>query len=304
MFSARTLMVIHEGVEKLAAACAAPGNSITITGLHANLFERLHRAFNNPNLLKEVGVAYLEEFRMPAIALKHFDLARQFAPKDRDIEQLQVSAALAVARQMTDPSSHSGLEQTVPAKPEVGSLIRKTSKLAHVVDTRTHLGETAGEMGRKQEAWRKTGSVKQVPESPVADYHEPLSRIPDYIAQTDFKQAAAALDEAQKAGAPKEELQAYYAQLGLTAYDNGRFEEALDAFSAHARFGSGGDRGLVQLRLGLPEDGTSSMTLWRRTSKRRRSCPIIPKRGAISARSGSSAATMRRRKKLRASHWN
>ena len=160
MFSVKPLAIIHEGVEKLAKARAVPGHGITITSLHATLFERLQRSFNNPNLLKEVGVAYLEEFRMPAMALKHFDLARQFAPKDRDIEQLQVASALAIARQMTDQSAHSGLDEAAPSKPEVSAILRRTSKLANVVDTRTHLDETAGELGRKQEVWRKTGAVK------------------------------------------------------------------------------------------------------------------------------------------------
>jgi len=230
MFSARTLMAIHEGIEKLAKARTAAENWVTITSFHATLFERLQRSFNNPNLLKEIGVVYLEEFRMPAVAQKHFELARQFAPKDRDIEQLQVAAALAVARQMTDQSAHSGLDEAAPSKPEVGALLRKTSKLASVVDTRTHLDETAGEMGRKQEAWRKTGEVKQTTGSGAADFHAPLSRVKGLISQTDFAAAAAALAEARKAGAPKEELQAYYAQLGLTAYDHGRMEEALGAF--------------------------------------------------------------------------
>jgi tetratricopeptide (TPR) repeat protein len=229
MFSARTLTAIHEGVEKLAQARAAD-SGIVVTGFHATLFERLQRSFNNPNLLKEIGVVYLEEFRMPAIALKHFDLARQFAPKDRDIEQLQVAAALAVARQMTDQSAHSGLDEAAPEKPEVGALLRKTSKLANVVDTRTHLDETAGELGRKQEVWRKTGAVKATTDDAAADFQKLLGRIQDLISRTDFAGAAAALDEARKAGAPKEELQAYYAQLGLTAYDHNRFEEALAAF--------------------------------------------------------------------------
>jgi tetratricopeptide (TPR) repeat protein len=230
MFSVKTLTVIHEGVDKLAQARATPDAGITITGLHATLFERLQRSFNNPHLLKEIGVVYLEEFRMPAVALKHFDLARPLAPKDRDIEQLQMAAALAVARQMTDQSAHSGLDEAAPSKPEVGALLRKTSKLANVVDTRTALDETADELGRKQKVWRKTGEVKPATGGAAADFNEPLSRIQDLISRTDFAGAAAALAEARKAGAPKEELQAYHAQLGLTAYDHGRMEEALDAF--------------------------------------------------------------------------
>lgn len=229
MFSARTLMVIHEGVEKLAEARATE-NGITLTSFHAALFERLQRSFNNPSLLKEVGSVYLAEFRMPAIALKHFELARQFAPKDRDIEQLQVASALAVARQMTEQSAHSGLDEAPPSKPEVSALLRKTSKLSNVVDTRTHLDETADELGRKQHVWRKTSGVKKPSASTTADYLQPLSRIQGLIAQTDFAGAAATLAEAHNAGAPKEELQAYYAQLGLTAYDHARMDEALDAF--------------------------------------------------------------------------
>ena len=230
IFSTRTLTVIHEGIEKLAQARAAADNPIAVTGIHATLFERLHRSFNNPNLLKEAGVAYLNEFRMPAIAQKHFELAHQLAPKDRDLEQLQMAAALAVAREMTDPSAHSGLDEATHSKPAVGAMLRKTSKLSHVVDTRDHLGETAGEMERKQEAWRKTGAVKQPGGAPAADFQKQLGRIHDLIAKTDFAGAAAALHEARAAGAPKEELQAYYAQLGLSAYDHERMEEALDAF--------------------------------------------------------------------------
>jgi tetratricopeptide (TPR) repeat protein len=228
VFSARTLMTIHEGIEKLAKTRSGADNWVTITGLHTALFERLQRSFNNPNLLKEAGVVYLEEFHMPAIAQKHFELARQFAPKDRDIEQWQMAAALAVAREMTGQSGHSGLNEAVPSKPEVSGLLRKTSKLANVVDTRTDLDEAAGELGRKQEVWRQTGQVKQT--VAAAAFQEPLGRVQGLISQTDFAGAAAALDTARKAGAPKEELQAYYAQLGLTAYDHGRMEEALNAF--------------------------------------------------------------------------
>jgi tetratricopeptide (TPR) repeat protein len=230
MFSTRTLTIIHEGVEKLAQARSAASHKVTLTSLHATLFERLQRSFNNPNLLKEIGSAYLDEFRMPTIALKHFELAHQFARKDRDIEQLQVAAALAVAREMTDQSAHSGLDHTEPARPEVNALLRKTSQLANVVDTRSHLDESAGELGRKQEAWRKTGAVKPEEEGASADYRKPLGEMQTLMARSDFQAAATALHEAQKAGAPKEELQAYYAQLGLQAYDNGRMDEALDAF--------------------------------------------------------------------------
>jgi tetratricopeptide (TPR) repeat protein len=230
MAGARTLMVIHEGVEKLHAARSATHDRITVAPVHATLFERLRRAFTNPNLLKEAGSAYLMEFRMPGIALKHFELARQFAPRDRDLEQLQIAAALAVAREMTDQTGLSGLDEAEPEKHELGAILRKTCKLAHVVDTRAHLDETAGDLDLRQAAWRKSGAVKHLPEKVVTDFRQPLARVQELITQTDFTGAAAALDEAQKAGAPREELQAYHARLGLTAFDHGRMDEALNAF--------------------------------------------------------------------------
>jgi len=259
MFSARTLTVIHEGIEKLAMVRAA-NVGITITSMHLNLFERLQKSFNNPNLLKEVGVVYLEEFRLPAIALKHIELAFQLAPKDRDIEQLQVAAALAVAREASDPSGHSGLDD---AKPEVSALIRKTSKLAHVVDTREHLGETAGELGQKQEERRQNEALKSAGESSNPDYYKPLGRVAALVVATDFVGATSALEEAQQAGAPNEELQAYYAQLGLAAYDYGRMEDALSAFLRMRQLGAKAiegwfNCGLVYQKMGRLDEALAS----------------------------------------------
>jgi len=230
LFSTRTLSIIYEGVEKLAQARAAADNPVIVTGIHEALYERLHRSFNNPHLLKEVGIAYLTEFRMPVVAQKHFELVHQFAPKDRDIEQLQMAAALAVAREMTDQSAHSGLDEAAHSKPEVGAMLRKTSQLSHIVDARNHLNETAGEMGRKQEAWRQTGVLKQVGQAPAVEFQKLLGRIHELISVQDFAGAAVALNDAREAGAAKEELQAYYAQLGLAAYDQGQMDEALQAF--------------------------------------------------------------------------
>ena len=83
------------------------------------------------------------------------------------------------------------------------------------------------------------------------------SRAQNFLSQTDFKRAAAALDEAQKAGAPKEELQAYYAQLGLTAYDHSRFEEALIAFLQMRDLSPEAIEGWFNCGLVYPENGAA-----------------------------------------------
>jgi tetratricopeptide (TPR) repeat protein len=231
MFSTRTLTVIHEGIETLAKKRATIPHWESIARAHSSLFERLRKAFNNPNLLKEVGIAYLNDFRLPAIAQKHFELAHQLAPKDRDIEQLQVDAALAVARQMTEKTTHSGLDEGAPHKAEVGALLAKTSKLTHILDTRSDLGESAQQSGQKQE---RTANGKQPPQNgngTTPAYVKLLRRAQALTNQTDFAGAAMTLKEAQDEGAPKGDLEAFYAELGLAAYDHGRMDESLSAFT-------------------------------------------------------------------------
>ena len=263
MFSAKTLMTILDGVEQLGNATALKGSTITVTRFHTSLFERLQLSFNNPTLLKEIGSIYLNEFQMPGVALKHFDLARQFAPKDRDIEQLQKTATLALAKEVTDQPSHSSLGEVTHAKPELDVLMRKTTRI-NVVEARRHLDEAAGELERKQQVLRKTGTVQKIKTEPVAaNFDILLEEAQRAISQTDFAAAAEALFKAQKAGAPKEELQAYYAQLGLIAYDHGRMQEALQAYLKTRDLGPEAvegwfNCGLVYQKMGQLDDALNS----------------------------------------------
>jgi tetratricopeptide (TPR) repeat protein len=226
-FSIRTLMVIQEGVERLAKARAVPGNTIVITATQAGVFERLFKAFNNPHLLKEVGIIHLKHFNLPDSALKHFDLVHQLAPTDRDIEQLQVAAALAIARDVTNKAGHSGIDEGAPAKPAVDEVLRKTSKLAHVTEAREELDKTTGELGRKTDDLRKATKAQ---ESAPPDYQPFLAHARGLLGHADFAGAYASLEEARRFGASKEELQAAYAQAGLAGYDAGYMDAALEAF--------------------------------------------------------------------------
>ena len=227
-FSARTLMIIHEGIERMAKVRAVPGSILVPTPTQANIYERLYKAFNNPHLLKEAGIILLQQWHLPDSALKHFDLARQFAPADRDLEDMQVAAALAIARDVTNKAGHSGIDEPVPAKPEVDAVLRKTTKLAHVAEAREDLDKSAGKLGRVQEGLRKTTKIHDEP--PAVDYQPALSRAQGFLIHADFAGTAAALEEARRLGAPKEELQASFAQAGLAAYDAGEWDAALAAF--------------------------------------------------------------------------
>jgi tetratricopeptide (TPR) repeat protein len=229
IFSAKSLMIILDGVEKLRDHAAANPN-VAVNHFHASLFNRLLNAYNNPSLLKEVGLLYLGQFNLPGIALRHFDLAAQFAPKDRDIAELQKVATLTLARQATDQTAHSGIDEAPHAKPEVGKLIRNTTRLDPVV-ARQHLDETAGELERQQQVVRSSGQIPKPDTVPLhVTYDVPLQQARHFIANLDYTAALNALNEAAHAGATVEELRALYAQLGLSAFDQGRMDDALQAF--------------------------------------------------------------------------
>jgi len=254
-FSVRTLMVIQEGIERLAKARAVPGHTIVITATQAGVFERLYKAFNNPHLLKEAGVIHLKYFNLPDSALKHFDLVRQLAPADRDIEQLQVAAALAIARDVTDKAGHSGIDEAAPTQPAVHAVLRKTSKLAHVAEAREDLGQSTGELGRR------TATAQE--NAPVPDYQSLLAWARGLLSRADFAGAYASIEEAGRLGASNVELQAAYAQAGLAGYDAGYMDAALEAFQRVRDLGpelvdGWFNCGLVYQKLGRLEEALAS----------------------------------------------
>lgn len=230
MFSAKTLMMILDGVEHLALARLEPNCPFAITGFHASLFERLLNSYNNAGLLKSIGTLYLGEFRMPGVALKHLELAKQMAPGDRDIDQLEKAATLALARQASEEVEHTPIDEGLVAKPDVSKVIFKTTARLHRVDTRLQLNASTGALERKQEAKRQTGRLLSASTGQVQDFSRAFEQIRGLIAETQFADAFAALADVVKAGAPVDEAQTCYAQLGLAAFENNRLADALAAY--------------------------------------------------------------------------
>ena len=230
MFSAKTLMVILDGVEHLALARLEPNCPLIITSFHGSLFERLLHSYNNAALLKSIGTLYLGEFRMPGVALKHLELAKQMAPGDRDIDQLEKAATLALAQQANAEAAHTPLEQGLVAKPEVSKVIFKTTTRLHRVETRMQLNASTGELERRQEVKRETTRLARPPTVPVHDFSRAFEQIRGLIGETRFSDAFASLADLVRAGAPVDEAQTCYAQLGLAAFENNRLADALAAY--------------------------------------------------------------------------
>jgi tetratricopeptide (TPR) repeat protein len=224
----KTLGTILDGVRHLALARLEPTCPFVVTGFHSSLFERLQGSFNNPALLKSVGMMYLGDFRMPGVALNHFELARQLAPKDRDLENLQKAATVAIARAAGDQSAHTPLDEVPASKSEVNKLIFKTTTRLHRVQTRQHLNGPSEETGRTQITLSPGSPSSQV--DAVCDGSMLLAETEQLIAEGRFADALASLAEAIRADAPLEEVQVMYGQLGLAAFDQNQLADALAAY--------------------------------------------------------------------------
>ena len=228
-FSAKTLKVVLDGVDHLAMARLEPGCPFRITAQHAATFGKLHDAYNNAGLLKAVGLLYLNEFRLPGIALKHFGLVRSLAPGDRELTPLETTAAQAVAREAADRSATVPIDQGVQKKPDVGKVIFSTTTKLHRVDTRMQLNASTGALERRQEARRKTQSLGGGAPQP-RDFTDAFAQVQGFVANSQFTDAFSALADLVRVGAPVDEVQTLYAQLGLAAFEHNRLADALAAY--------------------------------------------------------------------------
>ncbi len=231
IFSSKTLHVVLDGIEHLALARLEPNCPFRLTFLHASLFEKLQRAYNNGGLLKSVGALYLGEFRLPGIALKHLELAKQFSPNDPEIEALQRAATTALAREAGAPEAGpSNAQEGVQQKPDVGKVIFRTTTKLHRVDTGMQLNAATGSLERRQEARRKTQALTGASPQKLQDFTRAFAQIHEMIVDTRFADAFSSLADVVRAGAPAEDAQICYAQLGLAAFENNRLADALAAY--------------------------------------------------------------------------
>ena len=229
MFSVKSLRVILDGIEHLALVRLEPNCPFRITSQHVTIFEKLQSAFSNAGLLKAAGLLYLGEFHLPGIALRHFELVKQLAPGDIEAGELEKNAAQAVAREGADQPATVPIDQGVQQKPNIGKVIFSTTTKLHRVDTRMQLNAATGALERRQEARRKTQSLNFTTQK-LRDFGTAIQQVRGFIAESHFSDAFSALADLVKAGAPGDEMQTCYAQLGLAAFEHNRLADALAAY--------------------------------------------------------------------------
>ena len=133
--SVKSLEVIIRGLQKIEEAAAADVKipAERLSELSQSMFVRLARAYNSPTLLKEVGLIYLRDIGLPAIALEHFERSLLLGGPERELRPLTEAASVAVQRQIAkskgEEPQHSGMTTAKPANVVATTIIRRTGKM-------------------------------------------------------------------------------------------------------------------------------------------------------------------------------
>ena len=221
--SVKTLTVILNGVEELAEARSLPDSPIQVSAMHLSGFRSLFEAFNNPRLIKQVGVLYLQEFSLPEVALDHLELALQLSPgqKDKQIEMLREAAIKRISRS-ADQEIHTMVDQPLRQKPVVSTVVKKTGRLTLSLAKEQLSGAVN----------RLTLSVKAVPAEQTPrppDPTLPIAKAAALLLERQWQEALPHLDAAQGPTTSTLVLQKLYTQAGLMALAEGDFDAALSA---------------------------------------------------------------------------
>jgi len=127
--SAKSIATIVQGIAELNEMLQREDRSLTNMQRHA--FSRLAMAHNNSGLLKEIGIFYLHEFRLPSVAIQHFEMAKRFRTSDGDLDALLANAKSAQVRAtIKQDGGESGVVTAKHTRPPVKEMLQHTGKLS------------------------------------------------------------------------------------------------------------------------------------------------------------------------------
>ena len=230
--SIKSLEVIIEGLKKLEAKQEETKQPpVNLSGVSQSMFVRLARAYNSPTLLKEVGLVYLRDLRLPEVALRHFERALLLGGPEKELRPLTEAAAVATQRQLTlkegGSPELSGLTSVRPASPLATTIIRRTGKML--------LPPTA----------LKTGSIPAAP--PASETNSLNERLPETtpeclsqaqaaLAKGSLRRVEALLRKANEKPGLSHEMWQAWTSLGQAEYERGNHAKVEAAFSEALRF--------------------------------------------------------------------
>ncbi|MEM1058205.1 MAG: tetratricopeptide repeat protein [Verrucomicrobiota bacterium] len=162
--SAKSVAVIVQGIAELNEILSKKESQLTNMQRHA--FSRLAMSHNNSGLLKEIGIFYLHEFKLPGVAIQHLELAKRFRTSDGDLDALLANAKSARDRAgITGESAESGVVVAKHARPAAKEMLRRTGKLSFHKKTEG-LPDMPAELARRTTSRKlKRPTVAQPPEA-------------------------------------------------------------------------------------------------------------------------------------------
>lgn len=227
--SIKTIDIVLEGLRRHEAdrlkAQAAGGQGVVLSSLSQSMFVRLAKAYNSPTLLKEVGLIYLRDLRLPDVAVQHFERAQRLGGPEKELKPLIEAAAVAAQRQLAategQEQGHSGITTAQHAKPVAPNIIRKTGKMLLPAKF-TQTSET------KLEATKETDSEVSQPLPSTTELC--LQEADAAIQKGQLRRAAALLEKSNEKPAGKREMWQGWTNLGQAFYETGQHQHVEIAF--------------------------------------------------------------------------
>jgi len=236
--SIQTLDVIIAGIAEVSRAIEErkeEGDFLPVFSSAAfSIFSRLAESYNNPAVLKQAGLHYMSEWRLPGAALQHFQRALSLGGTENALRSLIEVAFIAVQRKKSPKreTADTGVTSPLASNPNVTQIIRETDK-ALITKTRRP-SFNASQMAR---------TMKLKPGVALPDVaKEALKAAAKEIINGNVAHAHELLLKAGKYPVKKEILCAMWSNLGRTCYQSNRYVEMEDAYTqAYVNDPTGGD---------------------------------------------------------------
>jgi tetratricopeptide (TPR) repeat protein len=206
----------QDGSGKTGLAPFEPSTNATL------VFGRLATSYNNPKLLKEAGILFLREWRLPNVALRLFERSMRLGGSENELRPLMDAASLAAQKLMAEKDKslpvHTGVTTVQHAPPLVVEIIRKTGSLMLAPGLRRRAATPASAEEEKAEFVFPDTGEKCITEAMAA------------LKERNFRKAEALLFKANEHPAADGAMWEAWSALGNASYEAEFYAEMKTAF--------------------------------------------------------------------------
>jgi len=225
--SIQTLEVIISGLADLTKAIEEQKTveefAYSLSSTAYTIFSRLAKSYNNPFLLKQAGLHYMMEWRLPEVALCYFQRVLSLGGTENTICSLIDVASLAVQRKNAmkkGTSADSGVTTSIAGNFKATQIIRETAKFL-ITKTQRPSPQAMLFMPRTLKA------TAALPDAIKACLNEVTKELVD----GNFAHVHELLLRAGKYPVKKEILRGMWSNLGRACYKSRRYVEMEEAYT-------------------------------------------------------------------------